>query len=39
MLPVVNKPILCYGLEHLKNAGITEIGIILDLMLGLPSYI
>jgi len=29
MLPVVNKPILYYGLEQLKKAGITEIGIIL----------
>lgn len=29
MLPIANKPILFYGLEDLKNAGITDIGIIL----------
>lgn len=29
MLPIANKPMLLYGLEHLKNAGIKEIGIIL----------
>jgi glucose-1-phosphate thymidylyltransferase len=29
MLPIANKPMLLYGLEHLKNAGITEVGIIL----------
>jgi len=29
MLPIANKPMLLYGLEHLRNAGITEIGIIL----------
>lgn len=29
MLPIANKPMLLYGLEHLKNAGIREIGIIL----------
>ncbi|MEM2915392.1 MAG: glucose-1-phosphate thymidylyltransferase, partial [Candidatus Bathyarchaeia archaeon] len=29
MLPVANKPILLYGLEQLRDAGITEIGIIL----------
>ena len=29
MLPIANKPMLLYGLEHLKNAGIEEIGIIL----------
>ena len=29
MLPIANKPMLLYGLEHLKNAGITEIAIIL----------
>ncbi len=28
MLPIANKPMLLYGLEHLKDAGITEIGII-----------
>ncbi len=28
-LPVANKPIILYGLEHLKNAGIKNIGIIL----------
>lgn len=29
MLPIANKPMLLYGLEHLRNAGINEIGIIL----------
>lgn len=29
MLPVANKPILFYGLEALKNAGISEIAVIL----------
>lgn len=29
MLPIANKPMLLYGLEHLRNAGITDIGIIL----------
>jgi glucose-1-phosphate thymidylyltransferase len=29
MLPIANKPMLLYGLEHLQNAGITEVGIIL----------
>jgi len=29
MLPIANKPMLLYGLEHLKNAGITDIAIIL----------
>jgi glucose-1-phosphate thymidylyltransferase len=29
MLPIANKPMLLYGLEHLRNAGITEIGVIL----------
>ncbi len=29
MLPIANKPMLLYGLEHLKNAGINEVGIIL----------
>ncbi len=29
MLPIANKPMLLYGLEHLKNAGITEIGVVL----------
>ncbi|MCK4252512.1 glucose-1-phosphate thymidylyltransferase [candidate division WOR-3 bacterium] len=29
MLPVANKPILFYGLENLKNAGISEIAIII----------
>ena len=29
MLPIANKPMLLYGLEHLRNAGIEEIGIIL----------
>jgi len=29
MLPLANKPMLQYGLEHLKDAGIEDIGIIL----------
>lgn len=29
MLPIANKPMLFYGLEHLSNAGIREVGIIL----------
>jgi glucose-1-phosphate thymidylyltransferase len=29
MLPIGNKPILLWGLEHLRDAGVTEIGIIL----------
>jgi len=29
MLPIANKPMLLYGLEHLKNAGISDIAIIL----------
>jgi glucose-1-phosphate thymidylyltransferase len=29
LLPIANKPMLLYGLEHLKNAGIKEVGVIL----------
>nr|MDO8083023.1 glucose-1-phosphate thymidylyltransferase [Candidatus Freyarchaeota archaeon] len=29
MLPIANKPIILYGLEHLRNSGIRDIGIIL----------
>ncbi len=29
MLPIANKPMLQYGLEHLKNAGIREIYVVL----------
>jgi len=29
MLPIANKPMLIYGLEHLRNAGISDICIIL----------
>ena len=29
VLPIANKPMLLYGLEHLKNAGIEEVGIVL----------
>jgi glucose-1-phosphate thymidylyltransferase len=29
MLPIANKPMLLYGLEHLKNAGMTDVGIVL----------
>ena len=29
MLPIANKPMLLYGLDHLRNAGIREIAIIL----------
>jgi glucose-1-phosphate thymidylyltransferase len=29
MLPIANKPMLSYGLEHIINAGITDVGIVL----------
>ena len=29
MLPIANKPMLMYGFEHLRSAGIKEIGIVL----------
>jgi len=29
MLPIANKPMLLYGLEHLRNAGIKDIGVVL----------
>jgi glucose-1-phosphate thymidylyltransferase len=29
LLPIANRPMLFYGLEHLRNAGIREVGIIL----------
>jgi glucose-1-phosphate thymidylyltransferase len=29
MLPIANRPMLVYGLEHMRNAGITDISIIL----------
>jgi glucose-1-phosphate thymidylyltransferase len=29
MLPIANKPMLLYGLEHLRNAGIREVGVVL----------
>lgn len=29
MIPIANKPMLLYGLEHLRDAGITDIGIVL----------
>ena len=29
MLPIANKPMLMYGFEHLRSAGISEIGIVL----------
>ena len=29
LLPIANKPMLLYGLEHLKNAGIKEVAVIL----------
>jgi len=29
LLPIANKPMILYGLEHLTNAGVKEIGIIL----------
>lgn len=29
MLPIANKPMLLYGLEHLRNAGIIDIGVVL----------
>jgi glucose-1-phosphate thymidylyltransferase len=29
MLPIANKPMLLYGIEHLRNAGIEEVGVVL----------
>lgn len=29
MLPIANKPMLLYGLEHLRNAGIKDVGVVL----------
>lgn len=29
MLPIANKPMLLYGLEHLRRAGIKEVGVVL----------
>jgi len=29
MLPIANKPMLFYGLEHLRSAGVKEVGIVL----------
>ena len=29
MLPIANKPMLLYGLEHLRNAGIEEVAVVL----------
>lgn len=29
LLPIANKPMLLFGLEHLKSAGIKQVGIIL----------
>jgi glucose-1-phosphate thymidylyltransferase len=29
LLPIANRPMLFYGLEHLRNAGIKEVGVIL----------
>jgi glucose-1-phosphate thymidylyltransferase len=29
MLPIANKPMLLYGLEHLRNAGIKKVGVVL----------
>jgi len=29
MLPIANKPMLLYGLEHLRIAGIKEVGVVL----------
>lgn len=31
LIPIANKPVLFYGMEDLKNAGITDIGIVLGL--------
>ena len=40
MLPIANKPMLQYGLEHLKNAGIKDVGIILGpLKEGVVEYL
>jgi len=32
MLPIANKPMLLFGLEHLRDAGIKEVGVILGPM-------
>src|SRR5437667_4060889 len=29
MLPIANKPMLMYGFDHLRSAGIKEIGVVL----------
>lgn len=29
MLPIANKPMILYGLEHLRNAGIKDVGVVL----------
>ncbi|MEE3324949.1 MAG: sugar phosphate nucleotidyltransferase, partial [Methanosphaera sp.] len=29
LIPIANKPVICYAIEDLRDAGITEIGIIL----------
>lgn len=29
MLPIANKPMLLYGLDHLRNAGIRDVGVVL----------
>jgi glucose-1-phosphate thymidylyltransferase len=29
MVPIANKPMLSYGLDHLFNAGVKEIGVVL----------
>ncbi|MHB8565678.1 MAG: glucose-1-phosphate thymidylyltransferase [Nitrososphaerales archaeon] len=29
MLPIANKPMVLYGLEHLRNSGISEIGVVI----------
>ena len=30
LIPIANKPIILYAIEHLKQAGINDIGIILS---------
>ena len=29
MIPIANRPMLFYGLEHLRDAGVREVGIVL----------
>jgi len=40
LLPIANKPMLLYGLEHLRNAGIKDIGIVVtSIKEGVPETV